>query len=447
MYTEEQIQALAPKESTFKAGKKLSAASNWDMLHRSKRAIWGSIKGSGKKPYLVQVDTSNLAYKCTCPSRQFPCKHAIGLLLVLVQEKSAFTALGEPDYVEDWIDKRSKRAEKVDKEEKELTKEEQAKRNTSKLKRQDDKLKLTLAGVSELKLWLTDMIRVGIIELPTYPAAYFDSMIERMIDAKAPGLAGWVKALRNLPYEEQHQWQDQSLEIISKLFLLIKAVEHLDTYNLSEQNGIKSLLGWTFTQKELMADKANISIKDQWLVLGSHKEAQDDLTIFRYWLYGLNNQKNALIIRFQNKFTNTETIPLINATVLEAELTFYPGLEPHRAFIKKQKEVTQYLSQKPKGTETWHKFQEEQLKSLRKNPWLNNDSGIIENLTILKNGHEIIAVDRNKQYQILSKELDEDKTSTLLLNALDKPITLAFAQRNNSILPLGIFLDNTYSTL
>ena len=320
MFSEQQIQNIAPKESTFKAGKKLASSAKWQILGQSERAIWGSIKGSGKNPYIVQIDTSNIAYKCTCPSRQFPCKHAVGLLLVQCHDKAALVAGEEPDYVKEWIEKRAKRADKVEKEEKELTEEEKEKRSTAKAKRQDDRMKLTMAGVAELKLWLTDLIRIGILELPNRPPGYFNSMAERMVDAKAPGLSGWVKALKDLPYKEQHLWQERSLEIISKLFLLIQAAERLDQYEASEQKGIKGLLGWTYNQKELLADQANISIKDEWLILGSKSEQQDDLTIIRYWLYGLDTAKDALIIRFQNRFTAAEQIPLVAGTVIALSL-------------------------------------------------------------------------------------------------------------------------------
>ncbi len=444
MYTEEQIEKLAPKESAFKAGKKLAVISKWDSLEQSERAIWGSIKGSGKKPYLVQIDTTNIAYKCTCPSRQFPCKHAIGLLLVQSQNKSAFTVSKEPDYVENWIEKRAKRAEKVDKEEKELTEEDKGKRTIAKVKRNDDKLKLTMAGVGELKLWLTDMIRVGILELANRPFTYFDNMMERMVDAKAPGLAGWIKALRNLPYNEPHLWQDESLIIISKLFLLVKAAENFDSYDLHEQKAIKGLLGWAYKQQELLADESNLSVKDEWLILGSNKEIQEDLTILRYWLYGVNTKRRAIIIRFQNKFTTTQVIPIVEGTVTEAELTFYPSLEPHRAFIKKQKEVKPQLEKLPIGLQSWDMYQEKKLKSIHKNPWLNNDADIINNISIVKDSQSLIAVDINSKYKKISTELEEDKTSTLLLNAIDKPIKMAFVHKQDGILPLGIFIENRY---
>jgi len=447
LFTEQQIEKLAPKQSAFKAGKKLAVATKWDILQTSQRAIWGHIKGSGKNHYIVQIDTANLAYKCTCPSRQFPCKHALGLLLVLNQDQTSFKETKEPDYVEEWLNKRAKRAEKVEKEEKEITEEEKGKRTAAKVKRQDDRMKLTLAGVAELKLWLMDMIRIGILELPNRRPAYFDSMAERMVDAKASGLAGWVKALKNLPYKEQHLWQSQAMSIISKLYLLVKAAENLEQYEIQEQRAIKGTLGWTYNQKELLADDSSISMKDQWLVLGSHSEEQEDLTILRYWLYGLDSEKDAIIIRFQSNFTATEKIPIVEGSIAEAELTFYPGLESHRAFIKKQKELSHILEKQPEALDNWTKYKSKQIGLLQKNPWFNNHADIINDINITKGATSLLAVDCNNQYQKISAQLDEDRTSTLLLTAIDKSINLAFVQKQDGILPLGFFSDNKYQVL
>ncbi|MGB8191873.1 MAG: SWIM zinc finger family protein, partial [Chitinophagaceae bacterium] len=78
--SEEQILALAPDESSKKSGKELSNASKWVSKGANETALWGECKGSGSKPYQTQVDLANIAFKCSCPSRKFPCKHGLGLL-------------------------------------------------------------------------------------------------------------------------------------------------------------------------------------------------------------------------------------------------------------------------------------------------------------------------------------------------------------------------------
>ncbi|MDF1698540.1 MAG: hypothetical protein P1U56_21995, partial [Saprospiraceae bacterium] len=330
----------------------------------------------------------------------------------------------------------------------ELTEEEQLKKSNAKAKRKEDRLQLTQAGVGELKLWLKDLIRIGLLELPNRNAAYFDTVIERMVDSKANGLAGWVRALKNLNFKAQNTWQNQALEIISKLFLLIRAAENLDHYSISEKLAIKSMLGWTFTQKELASDKNTISLKDHWLVMGSTIDIQDDLTIFRYWLQGLQSGQDALILEFENKFSNqANTTPILEGSVIEAELGFYPGLIPHRAFIKKQKEVHQSLNQLPPQSESWAVYQDKNLEALKQDPWTNNRAGFIKKVKILSSNQSLIAMDTNQNYKEISEELDEDKKSTLLLFSNNQYVSMAFVDRQQSILPLGLLQDQNYSVL
>ena len=92
-------------------------------------------------------------------------------------------------------------------------------------------------------------------------------------------------------------------------------------------------------------------------------------------------------------------------------------------------------------------YHEKLRTATQKNPWLNNHADLITEVNIVKESQTLIAVDRNSNYQKISAELNEDQTSTLLLNAIDKPLNIAFVQRQDGILPLGLFIDNTYQVL
>ena len=75
----EAIEALAPDTSSIKAASKLKTTTKWQELAFNERIIWGLCKGSGKNPYQTQIDLQGPAFKCSCPSRKFPCKHALAL--------------------------------------------------------------------------------------------------------------------------------------------------------------------------------------------------------------------------------------------------------------------------------------------------------------------------------------------------------------------------------
>ena len=108
--TLEQVGALAPDAAALAAGKKLAAPRSWDALGRSDAAVWGECKGSAL--YQVRVALDDLAAKCSCPSRKFPCKHALGLLFLAAESPDAIPAAAPPDWVSEWLGKRADSADR-----------------------------------------------------------------------------------------------------------------------------------------------------------------------------------------------------------------------------------------------------------------------------------------------------------------------------------------------
>src|SRR6202046_2553040 len=105
---------LAPDESSRRSGAGLGRPAPWHGAGVAGDVLWGLCAGSGKNPYQVVVDLGGPADKCSCPSRKFPCKHALGLLLNWangsVPEQSA-----PADFAQAWLDDRRARAEKAEK--------------------------------------------------------------------------------------------------------------------------------------------------------------------------------------------------------------------------------------------------------------------------------------------------------------------------------------------
>jgi hypothetical protein len=107
-WTPQQVLGLAPDASAAKAGQGLGTPRPSSEVGRDDRALWGLCQGSGKKPYQTQVDLSEPAFKCSCSSRKFPCKHALGLLLVWTSTNTV-PAAKRPAWVEEWLASRESR--------------------------------------------------------------------------------------------------------------------------------------------------------------------------------------------------------------------------------------------------------------------------------------------------------------------------------------------------
>src|SRR5215475_3832351 len=104
--TLERIEALAPDQSSLAAARKLLKASSWPTLAAGEGLIWGECQGSGATPYRVAVNEADAGYKCTCPSRKFPCKHALALMWMRTDKSASFAPAPVPEWVKDWLSRR-----------------------------------------------------------------------------------------------------------------------------------------------------------------------------------------------------------------------------------------------------------------------------------------------------------------------------------------------------
>src|ERR1700754_3967432 len=90
-----QVETLAPDASSLNAAHGLSGAASWKATGRLDDILWGVYHR-----YQVCVDLSGPAYKCSCPSRKVPCKHALGLLMRWAE--SDVSDAEAPAFVHEW---------------------------------------------------------------------------------------------------------------------------------------------------------------------------------------------------------------------------------------------------------------------------------------------------------------------------------------------------------
>ena len=84
-WSAEQVLALAPDASSQKSARGLATARPWSDTGRAAdppSPVGALCQGSGAQPYQTCVDLTEPAYRCSCPSRKFPCKHALALMLL-----------------------------------------------------------------------------------------------------------------------------------------------------------------------------------------------------------------------------------------------------------------------------------------------------------------------------------------------------------------------------
>jgi hypothetical protein len=432
--SEEQILSLAPDDSSKKSGKELANASKWVKRELSERALWGECQGSGKLPYQTQVDLANLAFKCSCPSRKFPCKHGLGLLLLYSRDQKLFSKNGEPDWVTGWLDKRTERDEKkTEKKEKEkqVDPAAQAKRQENRLKRVED-------GMSDLRLWIKDIIRNGLLNIPGKDPSYFENVARRMVDAQAPGLATMVRSLRDINFFLEG-WQTPFMDQLIRIYLVLEGFQRIEELPEPLRDELKSLVGFTQNQDEL---KAEAGVRDDWFVLAKSAEKEENLTTEKNWLYGVKSKRFALILQFYVKGQLPEVNLMPGATV-EAELVYFKGTNPIRAIFKEQFGL--------KSTATFSGFNNwtEVLSSCSEkhslNPWTNTMPIIVENVVPIKINNEYCIKDENGNTVMIGTQFSH--IWKLMSVSGGRPVRLFVIGRENNFEPMGAWVNNEYTLL
>ena len=234
--TEQQIQALAPNPAAAANGKKLSKGGSFVKLCKSADDTFfmGECKGSGKNPYVTSadyIDPAKPVFRCSCPSRQFPCKHSLGLMYEMMADKKFETC----EIPEDIIRKRSKIAAKnaPEKPAEELTPEEAAKLEKKKAaaertakKAKSAKLQKQLESLDLCEKAVNDLITSGLGNMGGTSLSTYKDISKQLGDNY---LVGPQRLFNKLIFEigafhadnnEIHY--DNAIDVIEKTFTLIK---------------------------------------------------------------------------------------------------------------------------------------------------------------------------------------------------------------------------------
>ena len=430
--TEDQILTLAPDESSKKSGKDLANPSKWVSRGASENALWGECQGSGSKPYQTQIDTANIAFKCSCPSRKFPCKHGLGLLLLYARDKKNFTVSAEPAWVTDWLAKRTEKQEKqAEKKSKPVDEAAQAKRQQSRQAKVSE-------GIDELSSWLKDIIRNGIISIPEKGAVFFENMSRRLIDAQSPGLAGMVNSLAEINYYTEG-WPTRFMDQVLKIYMVIEGYRNSADLEESLQQDIKTRIGFTQNQDEL---KEQPGIMDTWLILGKQVTETDNVTTEKFWLYGTSTDQYALLLQFIIRGQGVQ-FNLTPGMFVQAELVFFPSAIPLRALIKRQvatDEVSHF-----KTLDNWQSVAEIETRLNSVVPFRTERAFIVRQLTPVQYNQQWWLKDMENN--IVPLKTDYRHTWKLLALSGGQPIDMAVVGMEDQFEPLGIWQDNAYKII
>jgi hypothetical protein len=324
-----QILALAPDPASAKAGSQLAAPRNWSNLGGSGGALWGECQGSGKTPYRTQIDLGGPAFKCTCPSRKFPCKHGLGLYLLRTVEPALFGQIDEPAWVRDWLQGRQVRQEKKAEPNGEAAATAAAQARKREEKREDK----VGAGLLELQTWLHDLAREGLASVRSRGQGFWDAIAARMADAQAAPLARRLRRAGSMLYQSGlRNAEGLVANELASLYLLAQAWQRIDQLAPALQADVRALLGWTMSQDDVLRQRP---VTDRWRVLAQCTFDDERLRVRASWLHGAGQGRWALHLQYAVGTQGFEQ-QLAPGTEFDGDLCFYPSAYPLRAQIRRQ---------------------------------------------------------------------------------------------------------------
>jgi SWIM zinc finger len=355
-----QAEALAPDAGALKAARTLAIPEPWSATGCNGRAVWGTCRGSAKLPYQVVCDSVGPAYRCTCPSRKFPCKHALALLLLWADQSPVVTEGNPPADAAAWLAGRSatestgtiadavgaehtaagvaaehtaagvaaEHTAAADGAEPPGPRRPRVRDPVAAAARAEQRTERIIAGMGELDRWLGDLIRHGFGHAQSQPYGYWDDMAARLVDAQAPAAAARVRRLAGV-VRSGSGWPARLLSQVARLHLLAAGWARYDSLPKSTQADLRTAAGWPWPSDQVLpGDKET----DRWYVLARSVTEEEQVRAQRTWLWGLGTGRLAVLVDFARPGA-AFAWELWPGNVLDADVARYPGSAPLRVLV------------------------------------------------------------------------------------------------------------------
>lgn len=352
------VQQLATDQGSLKAAGKLLQPSKWPLVgfDEDRGLVWGECQGSSSTPYRVVFDLQDHGYKCTCPSRKFPCKHT--LALAWRHAETGLPVGSVPEWVEEWLTRRRRRAPTgrpakpgaappsatkdlqaalepeapTESPEEAAAKAERAAK-AARRRREKREAKM-LEGLAELERWVGDVLAEGTGRFADQALDRCRQVAARLVDAQCGGLARRLDELPSRLFEQpDRERTDWLVDELGRIVLLVHAYRRQDQLSQGLRADVRRMVGWDQKRQELLDDARALRVRDVWTVLGVHSETQvDDLVRHETWLSRHSGPEWAVLVDYA-PVRGGSAAPFARGEVLEAELVYYPSAVPLRALL------------------------------------------------------------------------------------------------------------------
>ncbi|MEV6151787.1 SWIM zinc finger family protein [Nonomuraea sp. NPDC052129] len=395
-WSRDQVLALAPDASSQKAAQGVAAPGKWSLRGTTDDVLFGECKGSGATPYMACVDLSEPAYRCSCPSRKFPCKHALGLLLMWSAD-GVPAADSLPPWAAEWVAMRTERAAKaaakLEAARARATAEAESDPEPADWPESDPTPNAWSGGdpstASDTSLGSGTSSGLGSGSgseggqgsgaaagggsgLGSGPSstgrsgggrgAGVESVRHARVSAGLAELERWLadQVRQGLAGTDADEWDDLAKRLVdaqapgvANALSRLREVRMADDWpsRLLAEYSLINLLAVAYRRRaelpgplrQTVLIRAGFpvaredvlvrpAVRDRWHVVGRRDEEHDRLTARRVWLRGHDTGRAALILSFAASGQPLDA-SLVTGTMIDADVAFYPGAAPLRALV------------------------------------------------------------------------------------------------------------------
>ena len=272
-------------------------------------------------------------FKCSCPSRKFPCKH--GLYLLSTAVPALFAGRAEPQWVGDWLSSRQVRQEKRADNAVAVAQDPavaaaaqaQARKREEK---HEDKID---AGVRELQTWLHDLAREGLVAVRSRCQGMWDGIAARMVDDKAAPLARRLRRAGGFLYQSGlHSADSLVANELASIYLLTQTWQRLGHLPLPCSRHARPAR----LDREPGRGAAPTRRRRLLAYAGADRFDDERLRVRATWLHGPDARWALLQYAAGAQGFEQQLAP---GTEFDGELCFYPSAYPLRAQFRRQDKV------------------------------------------------------------------------------------------------------------
>lgn len=438
-WTISQVLSLTANAATQTNGQKLAKGTSLSSLGTDGEFLWGECQGSGKTAYSICIDLADGAAKCSCPAKQFPCKHTLGMFLYFISTPQAFHTLNPPSWASLWANNRKnkKSVETVLSNPADIALKQQ-----NKSERETEKITAFSDDIEDALLWVEDIIRIGIANVEKNYNGFGEAQKSWMSNAKVEGLRSLIDEMsRLIGTGENTEWTEKFLLKAGELYFTFKLLKSIEKLPKDFVKSFYQFIGFNENKRELLSEKG---ITDNWIILGSVFEEVEDrhnLIARRIWLYGKQAGITALILDFGFGGNFTEQYGP-TGSCFQGEVVFYPGILRQRALVKTQTRTPKPFFPLFKNTEDNLQQMASQLSVF---PWFRQFPFLLSDMVLVSHNKKWFLAD--KSMKIIPIKASQNKVLHILALSGNEPFHVFGEWHESFFSILTIFTKDRISPL